>query len=115
MPETCDCEGLNVVNETQIEERAKAMAETAGAIDASKILEETPVCDREAVLREAVKIANDTGESLRSSAKYLVNVEITDDQKKLELVAARPTFFGLGETQLIPVLNTTVPIKECKK
>jgi hypothetical protein len=44
---------LNVVNETQIEERAKAMAETAGAIDASKILEETPVCDREAVLREA--------------------------------------------------------------
>jgi hypothetical protein len=62
-----------------------------------------------------VKIANDTGESLRSSAKYLVNVEITDDQKKLELVAARPTFFGLGETQLIPVLNTTVPIKECKE
>ena len=103
------------MNETQIEERAKAMAETAGAIDASKILEETPVCDREAVLREAVKIANDTGESLRSSAKYLVNVEITDDQKKLELVASRPTFFGLGETQLILVLNTTVPIKECKK
>lgn len=91
------------------------MAETAGAIDVSKILEETPVCDREAVLREAVKIANDRGESLRSSAKYLVNVEITDDQKKLELVASRPTFFGLGETQLIPVLNTTVPIKECKK
>lgn len=103
------------MNETQIEERARAMAETAGAIDASKILEETPVCDREAVLLEAVKIANDTGESLRSSAKYLVNVEITDEQKKLELVAARPTFFGLGETQLIPVLNTTVPIKQCQK
>ena len=103
------------MNETQIEERARAMAETAGAIDASKILEETPVCDREAVLLEAVKIANDTGESLRSSAKYLVNVEITDEQKKLELVAARPTFFGLGETQLIPVLNTTVPVAECKR
>lgn len=103
------------MNETQIEERAKAMAETTGAIDASKILDETPVCDREAVLREAVKIANDRGESLRSSARYLVNVEITDDQKKLELVAARPTFLGLGEIQLIPVLNTTVPINECKK
>lgn len=103
------------MNETQIEERAKAMAETAGAIDASKILEETPVCDREAVLREAVRIANDRGENLGSSAKYLVKVEIIDEQKKLELVAARPTFFGLGETQLIPVLNTIVPVAECKR
>jgi hypothetical protein len=106
---------MNVVNETQIEERAKAMSETSGSLEASKVLEETPICDREAVLREAVKMANYNAASHLISSRYLVNVEITDDQKKLELVASRPTFFGLGETQLIPVLNTTVPIKECKK
>ncbi|MFA6209594.1 MAG: hypothetical protein WCT03_13510 [Candidatus Obscuribacterales bacterium] len=103
------------MNEMQIELRATAMATSDQILSASKILEETPICDREAVLGKAVTIANANAEKKLQASRYLTNVEITNDEKTIELIVARPTFFGLGKTETRPVLKTTVPLEECKK
>lgn len=103
------------MNEMQIEQQARAMANSEQTLDALKILEETPICDREAVIGKAVTIVNADAEKNRLASRYLTNVEITNDEKTIELIIARPTFFGLGKTETIPVLKTTLPLEECKK
>ncbi len=102
-----------VMNETEIEQRGALMANATETLDAVKIFEETPLCDRQAVLREAVKTANARTNSDDILGKYLVNVEITDEQKVLELRLARPTTHGLGPVQFIPILKATIPTSKC--
>lgn len=108
-------ERVKFMNEMQIELRATEMANSEQILSASKILEETPICDREAVLGKAVIIANENAEKTSQSSRYLTNVEITKDEKTIELFLARPTFFGLGKTETLPLLKTTLPLEECKK
>mgnify|MGYP003442650259 CR=1 FL=1 len=102
------------MNREQIEAHATGVANTKDGLSAKKLLDEITPCDREAVLIEAVRIANERMQKDPfSNGRYAIQVTEQGDQRVSTLNAVRPTFLGLGADHILPVLSITAP-KECK-
>lgn len=102
------------MNREQIEAHATEIANTKDGLSAKRLLDEIAPCNRESVLIESVRIANENVKKTPFAVgRFAIQVTEHGDQRVSTVNTVKPTFGGLGPEQVLPLLSITAP-KDCK-